>query len=199
MKKISKSIVEGESCELVGHLVESENHLGRSLVIDLDAPAHNNFRQVDHRSIEYIIYKNVKYTIGKKSADTAELPLRYVKTEPNWTATKLAVGNSFSAITYYKVKDIMDKENVSVVTSTNTTKQLTMSRDILEREMHSGLVYDKEEKVTRSEIVQRLVDAKESVMTVKFHKKIDDTYVKEILAGTKSNQFKDAKQLKQLS
>jgi hypothetical protein len=30
--------------EMTGHLLESENNLGRSLIIDLDAPKDNNFR-----------------------------------------------------------------------------------------------------------------------------------------------------------
>lgn len=112
MKELTKSIVEGESCEIVGHLVESENNLGRSLVIDLNAPANNNFRQVDHRSIEYIIFKNVKYSLGKKAPDTEELPLKYDRSKPNWESSKLAEGTWFSSITYYKIKDLTDKENV---------------------------------------------------------------------------------------
>jgi hypothetical protein len=43
-KSISKDILEGESCEITGHLVNSENNMGRSTVIDLNAPHHNNFR-----------------------------------------------------------------------------------------------------------------------------------------------------------
>lgn len=199
MKKITKSIADGESCELVGHLVESQNALGRSLVVDLKAPAFNSFRQVDHRSIEYIIFKNVKYSIGKKAADTAELPLKFEKNALNWEESKLAVGNWFSSITYYKVKSLLDKDNVMVASNRDSKKQLTMSRDILEHEMHSGQVYDKEEKVNRTEIVQHLLDAKESVMTVKFHKKIDDAYIKDILSNAKADQFKDAKKLRALS
>lgn len=52
----------------MAHLVDCENNLGRSTVIDLNAPESKNFKQVDHRSIDYIIYKNVKYTLGKKPA-----------------------------------------------------------------------------------------------------------------------------------
>ncbi len=41
--------------------------------------------------------------------------------------------------------------------------------------------------------------AKETVMTVVFHKKIDEAYVKEVLEGATKNEFQDAKKLKALS
>ena len=75
MNQFAKSTTEGEDCELVCHLLESDNKLGRSLVIDLNAPAKNNFRQVDHRTISSIIYKNVKYELGKRDPKQEELPL----------------------------------------------------------------------------------------------------------------------------
>jgi len=46
--------------------VKAENDLGRSLIIDLEDQGHNKYRQVDHRSIESIILKNVKYVLKKK-------------------------------------------------------------------------------------------------------------------------------------
>ena len=50
---------------MVAHMVEVENNLGRSLVIDLNAKSPSKFRQVDHRSIEFIIFQNVKYVLKK--------------------------------------------------------------------------------------------------------------------------------------
>jgi hypothetical protein len=44
LKKLSTHILDGESVEITGHLVNSDNKLGRSLVIDLNAPKNNNFR-----------------------------------------------------------------------------------------------------------------------------------------------------------
>ena len=66
-------MVEGELVTIVGHLVQSDNNLGRSLIIDLNSKGPNNFRQVDHRSIQYIIWRNVKYSLGKKSTLAAHL------------------------------------------------------------------------------------------------------------------------------
>jgi hypothetical protein len=137
LKKISKDLIEGEVAEITGHLVESDNNLGRSLIIDLNAPKPNNFRQVDHRAIDFIIYRNVKYSLGKKAAGSEEFPLKYDRTAAKWSEAKLAVGNWFSSVSYYKVKSITDKDNVQVTTP-QSSSELTMSRDIMEYEMNSS-------------------------------------------------------------
>jgi len=51
-KKLAKELIEGDLHTLTGHLLKSENHLGRSLVIDLNQPYGQSFRQVDHRTLQ---------------------------------------------------------------------------------------------------------------------------------------------------
>lgn len=80
-------------------------------MIDLEAPEKNNFRQIDHRTIEHIIFRNVKYSLGRKDKNTPELPLKVEKDASRWTQSKLAVGNWFSSVQYYKIKSITDKDN----------------------------------------------------------------------------------------
>jgi hypothetical protein len=58
-------VLEGEPCEITCHLVKAENKLGRSLVIDLNATTPSKFRQIDHRTIEFIIVRNTKYVLKK--------------------------------------------------------------------------------------------------------------------------------------
>jgi hypothetical protein len=80
-------------------------------MIDLDADPRNNIRQVDHRTIEFIIFKNVKYCLGTKSKGQIndDLPLKHILGTPKWDGSKLAISNWFSQITYYQVKDF-DKD-----------------------------------------------------------------------------------------
>jgi hypothetical protein len=57
------TIIHGEQACCTGFLVDSEGKLGRSTIIDLSEPYGKGFKQVDHRSIEFLIIKNVKYTV----------------------------------------------------------------------------------------------------------------------------------------
>lgn len=54
--KLAKEVIAGKLTTMVCHMLEVENNLGRSLVIDLSCGGPNKFRQVDHRSIESIIF-----------------------------------------------------------------------------------------------------------------------------------------------
>lgn len=65
LSAFAKGIVEGEECTMVCHLIKAESSLGRSTVIDLTTKHANKFRQVDHRSINYIIINNAKYVLKK--------------------------------------------------------------------------------------------------------------------------------------
>ncbi len=60
VKELAKQLIEGQNCKMTCHMVKVENNLGRSLVIDLNSDSDNKFRQIDHRTIESIIFKNVK-------------------------------------------------------------------------------------------------------------------------------------------
>ena len=60
-------MIEGEVCNIVCHLVKAESNLGRSTVIDLFSTKESKFRQIDHRTIDFIIINNTKYELKKAS------------------------------------------------------------------------------------------------------------------------------------
>jgi len=97
---IVKQVTEGEPCTMICHLVNAENNLGRSTVIDLSAPGDNKFRQIDHRTIESITFNNVKYVL-KKGGKKEEPEEEEKKGAPKWDTSKLAVGNWFSGTSYF--------------------------------------------------------------------------------------------------
>jgi len=71
---------------MVCHLVKAESSLGRSTVIDLTTKHANKFRQVDHRSINYIIINNKKYILkkgGKKQPKDPQNPKTPTKMNDN--------------------------------------------------------------------------------------------------------------------
>ena len=75
-----------------------------------------------------------------------------------------------------------------------------MRRDILVYEMNSSKAFDEEVKLPRTEIVKLMTEAKESVMTVKFHRKVDEDHVKAVLKKINSKEkLNDDKFLKNLS
>ena len=166
------------------------------MIIDLDANPKNNFRQVDHRTINWIIFKNVKYSLGKKSTDQ-ELPLKGDR-HNKWDASKLVVNNWFSATAYYKLKSITDNDNVQVVETRNTKQDMTMAADILNTEMHSGLAHDAQEKLARTEVVEKIMFAGECVMTVNFNTKVDKDHIASVLSsntGKKADLKKVAREV----
>ena len=64
LKKISKELTKGEERTLIGYLVELNSQMGRSLVIDMEiAPEQNRIRQIDHRTINWLILNNTKYIV----------------------------------------------------------------------------------------------------------------------------------------
>jgi len=54
---------DGTERVLRGRLVKPEPLLGRSMVEDLDVKGDNRLRQVDHRTIKWLIVDGVKYTV----------------------------------------------------------------------------------------------------------------------------------------
>ena len=99
ISKLAKQIVTGNLVKMVCHLVKIESNVGRSLVIDLTATSENKIQLIDHRSVEFIVYHNVKYNL-QKGARFLNLYKNEFKSEPKWDKNSLRVGNWFSGTRY---------------------------------------------------------------------------------------------------
>ena len=177
---------------MVAHMVEVENNLGRSLVIDLNAKSPSKFRQVDHRSIEFIIFQNVKYVLKKGAKKPEDEEMKKDKDEPKWDKSKLAVGNWFSGTRYFHA--VEDKGDQIACKSEGTI--IDISRDILEYEMNNSAVYSDEQKISLTQVATILAEANSKVFTVSFTTKVDDKKVAEKLKDVKAKLTADqAKQL----
>ena len=161
-------------------MIEVENNLGRSLVIDLNSKSPSKFRQVDHRSIDYIIFKNVKYVL-KKGAKASDEEENRKKDDPKWESSKLAVGNWFSGTNYYR----SEEDKGASVVCRSEGKNIEISKDILEYEMNNSSVYAEEQKISLTNVATQMADANSKCFTVCYTTKVDDKYVDEKLKSVK--------------
>jgi hypothetical protein len=60
-KNLAKELLTGKESTITGRLTKAEAKLGRSLVVGIPE---NNFASVDHRTIKWLIFKNVKYVVN---------------------------------------------------------------------------------------------------------------------------------------
>lgn len=63
LKKLTEQLIHGESRTLTGYLLHTEPKMGRSQVVDLTKSGPHNSRLVDHRTINWMIYKSIKYEV----------------------------------------------------------------------------------------------------------------------------------------
>jgi hypothetical protein len=62
LRALAQEIMEGKETTIVGRLSKAMGKLGRSLIIDLPT---QGYRLVDHRTLKWLIIKNVKYVVSK--------------------------------------------------------------------------------------------------------------------------------------
>lgn len=184
IKKLTKTLVEGATVTLIGHLAEGSQKLGRTLVVDLEV---NGFKQVDHRSIQWIVLKNIKYALGRKSPSSAPAPIPGAEDEKamKWDPKKLAIGNWFSEIQYYKYKHLASKKVYEFTHIAKNEEDYQISDDQV-IQMFSSAQYNSEEAITRTQMVDILTNAKNSVFTITFRKKLLNEEVEKKLLDLKT-------------
>lgn len=147
------------------HMIEVENNLGRSLVVDLRAPLNDRFRQVDHRTIESIVFKNVKYVLKKGGKSFSEIDTNIHDGDQKWgEAAQLKVGDMFSRTSYYKTKKWVDNKNKVEANEINNNNE-PVWLGIREKEytfaQNSGNanLFDSEESVPMTRLASILTNA----------------------------------------
>lgn len=178
VSQLSKSIVKGQACSLVCHQVQLENNLGRSLVIDLNAKTANKFRQVDHRSIESVVFRNTKYVLSRSTAASDDATS--AAEEALWDPSKLAEGNWFSGTNYYEA---VEERGAYVLCKRADGVEVEISKDILANEMHSANAYDSEVLLWTTQLAEMLAQANNKCFTVCFAKMLDEGVISEKLAS----------------
>ena len=158
LAQLAKKLIEGEDCSLTCHMVEVENNLGRSLVVDLKTTSYNRYRQVDHRTIESIIFKNVKYVLKKGGQGMKDIDVEIPKGEANWDASQLKVGDIFSSTSYYEtVSDIRNDE--VRCRDLKDGALVEIEKSILCRDCDSANVWDVEQSISMSNLAAKLTGA----------------------------------------
>lgn len=185
--QFAQQLLQGEQCAMTCHMVEVENDLGRSLVIDLTTDKENKFRQIDHRTIDSIIFKNVKYTVKKSGGRSfADIDTRIGKDEAKWDASQLKVGDMFSGTSYYEtVTDMGDSNQVFCYEKSFNDRGVMVDKRILNEEMTNGSLYQEEQKLSMTDLATKLTAANNMCFQVCFTKKPDARKVAEQLSEIK--------------
>ncbi|MBH22942.1 MAG: hypothetical protein CMH57_00515 [Myxococcales bacterium] len=92
---------------------------------------------------------------------------------PRCDLSKLQVGERLSRIQYYEVLEINLEDNVVKLQNEHGFK-FTVTPNIIEAEMYTATQYAVEEKVSRTELVEKLESAGETVFAVTFLKQVTD-------------------------
>ncbi len=141
-------------------MVEVENNLGRSLVIDLKTSSDNKYRQIDHRTIDSIIFKNIKYVLKRSGGKNfSDVETHIPKDEAKWDPAKLAIGNIFSGTSYYETVSEMNNSEVFVHEKNQDNRGVVIDKSILCDEMFNCSVWDEEVKVSKTELATILAEA----------------------------------------
>lgn len=100
-------------------------------------------------------------------------------------ASDLKSGEWLSGTVYYKILGTSSTNNSSKDIITSYNEALNVENSILEKEMISASQFDVTERVTRTEMVHKLINAGSNVFTVKFKKQMSGQDLQEFLEEEK--------------
>lgn len=106
---------------------------------------------------------------------------------PKWDISKLDVGNTFSGTSYFRAT----AESGDNITTRCQSRDVTVSRDILETQMYNAAVFAETEKLCLTKVAKLLEEANTACFTVCFTAKVDEKAVRERLAKVTPAQIND--------
>lgn len=109
--------------------------------------------------------------------------------------TMLRVGQWLSSPDYFKVSSV-DGNYVHIELPNKTLQYITTG---YLNQMYSSVHYEEVIELTRTEVVDKLLSAKDKVFTAVFHKKLDPMYVFEKMQESEKSSFRNDKELSQLT
>ena len=198
-KSFAKSLIQGEERTMTCRMVQVENDLGRSVVVDLKTDHEYKIRQIDHRTINWIIFKNVKYELKKSGGQNfAEIDTRIGKDNHKWDPATLRVGDLFSGTSYYQVESEIDHNQVFCIEKSFNDRGVLIDKSLLNTDMINSSVYDSEESLSMTNLATKLTQANNMCFSVTFHTQANEKKILEILSEIKKAP-KSAQEAKDLA
>lgn len=153
---------------------------------------------MDHRTIESIIFKNVKYVLKKGGKPFSEIETRIPKDEPKWDASQLKNGDMFSGTSYYQTVSEMGGNEIFCYEKNFNDRGVTIDKSILRDEMENSNLWASEETLSMTNIATKLTQANNMCFQVCFTCKANEKSVLEQLTAIKAVP-KDAAALKKFA
>lgn len=103
---------------------------------------------------------------------------------------RLQVGERLSRVQYYQVVAVDEAGGVVTLENTQGLRS-KVSFEVAAAELHAASLYGREEQVSRTDLVERLTHAGDTVFTVRFRKQLTEKGVSEKLASLTPEELAD--------
>ena len=126
----------------------------------------------------------MKYNLNKKS-NLSTHEDKFTK-GAKWDQKKLKVGNWFSEMQYYQITNKSGRECDCTIYNEDRERYSIPEEQLYD--MYSSTLFSNEEKITRTSMVEILMNAKDCVFTVTFRTKVTPKDIEEVLSTVKSDK-----------
>lgn len=192
VKKLAADILTGELCTITGRLSKEGSKLGRSVVIDLNAPQNNNIRQVDHRTIECLVINKTKYVTKGQLRACRNMGKKFQQNE----VFKIEEGDWYSQVFYLKY---VRGGNQKTTTFIKGNEKFEISSNIVDSDYVSARQFAITQHVNRTQLLDVFRGVKDGVFVVVFQKQLSEKVVESKLKALRNQNLVNKKLLKGLA